>query len=605
VNHPLLKRVLFTYMNRIKILPDSVKRKIAAGEVVEGPFSVVKELIENSLDAGSTEIDVEVQESGLKRILVRDNGIGIFREDLPLSVREYATSKIEHLGDIDRILSYGFRGEALSSISSISQLTILTKSPDEDSGSRLMSSDGSVEIHDYAGPNGTTVIVENLYYNVPARKKFLKARSTELRRVRETFLRIALSNPGVSFSFSVDGKRQITLPSSDEVSDRIQQIYGEGILDKLYFDRMRDIKVEISGYLSKPDSLKSSRSMQILFVNKRPVEYRYLGYLLSRAYEAIAAKGQHPVALLFIDIDPSLIDVNIHPAKKEIKFFDQGYIDKFIIHLSRKVLNRVHIARDVFKPGLDSADKVFGDAVEQDNDPSSRQLFLEGESIRGDSGEGIENRDDYSHRKEPFRSFIRDVSELYSRIEEGGFRVLGIVFNSYIMAEDGLSIIIIDFHAAHERIIFDSLMRGELYTETQEIMFPRLIELSVEDYLVIQQCLPLLKEIGFDIEGISDNSVIIRGVPTVGRGIDVEAFFCEVVDSLKSERDIRENMRRMIFEKVACHSAKRSHDDLTEDDIILIIRASLSGMHDLRCPHGRPYVYRIEKKDLERIFKRT
>jgi DNA mismatch repair protein MutL len=592
-------------MNRIKILPDSMKRKIAAGEVVEGPFSVVKELIENSLDAGSTEIDVEVQESGLKRILVRDNGIGIFREDLPLSVREYATSKIEHLGDIDRILSYGFRGEALSSISSISQLTILTKSPDEDSGSRLVNSDGSVEIHDYAGPNGTTVIVENLYYNVPARKKFLKARSTELRRVRETFLRIALSNSGVSFSFSVDGKRQITLPSSDEVSDRIQQIYGEGILDKLYFDRMRDIKVEISGYLSKPDFLKSSRSMQILFVNKRPVEYRYLGYLLSRAYEAIAAKGQHPVALLFIDIDPSLIDVNIHPAKKEIKFFDQGYIDKFIIHLSRKVLNRVHVARDVFKPGLDSADKVFVDAVEHENDPSSRQLFLEGESIRGDSGEGIENRDDYSHRKEPFRSFIRDVSELYSRIEERGLRVLGIVFNSYIMAEDGMSIIIIDFHAAHERIIFDSLMRGELYTETQEIMFPRLIELSVEDYLVIQQCLPLLKEIGFDIEGISDNSVIIRGVPTVGRGIDVEAFFYEIVDSLKSERDIRENMRRMIFEKVACHSAKRSHDDLTEDDIILIIRASLSGMHDLRCPHGRPYVYRIEKKDLERIFKRT
>ncbi len=592
-------------MNRIKILPDSVKRKIAAGEVVEGPFSVVKELIENSLDAGSTEIYVEVQESGLKRILVRDNGIGIFREDLPLSIREYATSKIEHFGDIDRILSYGFRGEALSSISSISQLTILTKSPAEDFGSRLISSDGSVEIHDYAGPNGTTVIVENLYYNVPARKKFLKAKSTELRRVRETFLRMALSNPGVSFYFSVDDKRQITLPSSDEVSDRIQQVYGEGILDKLYFDRMRDIKVEISGYLSKPDFLKSSRAMQILFVNKRPVEYRYLGYLLSRAYEAIAAKGQHPVALLFIDIDPSLIDVNIHPAKKEIKFFDQGYIDKLIIHLSRKVLNRVHIARDVFKPGLDRTDKAFGDAVEMENDSSSRQLFLEGESIRRDSGEGIENRDNYSHRGEPFRSFIRDVSELYSRIEDRDLRVLGIVFNSYIMAEDGLSIIIIDFHAAHERIIFDSLMKGELHTETQEIMFPRMIELSVEDYLVVQQCLPLLKEIGFDIEGISDNSVIIRGVPTVGRAIDVEAFFYEIVDSMKSERDIQENMKEMIFEKVACHSAKRSHDDLTEDDIMLIIRASLSGMHDLRCPHGRPYVYRIEKKDLERIFKRT
>jgi DNA mismatch repair protein MutL len=592
-------------MNRIKVLPDSVKRKIAAGEVVEGPFSVVKELMENSLDAGSTEIHVEVQESGLKKILVRDNGFGIFREDLPLSIREYATSKIESFGDIDRILSYGFRGEALSSISSISRLTILTRSRDEDSGSRLMSSESGVEVHDYAGPYGTTVIVENLYYNVPARKKFLKAKSTELRRVREAFLRIALSNPGVSFSFSVNDKRQITLPGADKVSDRIQQIYGDGILDKLYFDRMRDIKVEISGYLSKPDFLKSSRSMQILFVNNRPVEYRYLGYLLTRAYEAIAAKGQHPVAFLFISIDPSLVDVNIHPAKKEVKFFDQAYIDKFIIHLSRKVLNRVHVADDIFKPGSDR-DKVLSDTAEVKEEFSSRQLSLEGASPhRIDSGGGIENRDNYSHRGESFRSFIRDVSELYSEIEERGLRVLGIVFNSYIMAEDGLSIIIIDYHAAHERIIFDSLMKGELHMETQEIIFPRLIELSIEDYLNTQQCLPLLNEIGFDIEAISDNSVIIRGVPTMGRSIDVEAFFHEIVDSLKSESDMRENMRRMIFEKVACHSAKRSNDELTEDDVLFIIRAALSGIYDRRCPHGRPYVYRIEKKDLERIFKRA
>lgn len=591
-------------MNRIKVLPDSVKRKIAAGEVVEGPFSVVKELIENSLDAGSTEIDVEVQESGLKKILVRDNGIGIFREDLPLSIREYATSKIEGFGDIESILSYGFRGEALSSISSISRLTILTRSRDENSGSKLMSSESGVEVHDYAGPFGTTVIVENLYYNVPARKKFLKGKGTELRRVREAFLRIALSNPGVSFSFSVNGKRQITLPGADKVSDRIQQIYGEGILDKLYFDRMRDIKVEISGYLSKPDFLKSSRSMQILFVNNRPVEYRYLGFLLSRAYEAIAAKGQYPVAILFISIDPSLVDVNIHPAKKEVKFFDQAYIDKFIIHLSRKVLNRVHVADNLFKSGSDR-DKALGDETGVKEEFSSRQLSLDGASpLRSDSAEGIANRDSF-HRGESFHSFIRDVSELYSGIEERGLRVLGIVFNSYIMAENGLSIIIIDYHAAHERIIFDSLMKGELYTETQEIIFPRLIELAIEDYLNTQQCLPLLNEIGFDIEAISDNSVIIRGVPTMGRSIDVEAFFHEIVDSLKSESDIRENMRRVIFEKLACHSAKRSNDELTEDDVLFIIRAALSGMYDRRCPHGRPYIYRIEKKDLERIFKRA
>lgn len=578
-------------MDRIKELPDSVKRKIAAGEVVEGPFSVVKELIENSLDAESTEIDVEIYESGLKKIQVRDNGSGMFRDDLPSAIREHTTSKIENFTDIERVATYGFRGEALSSISSISKLTIYTRSSEEERGAKLTSVDGSVEMHDYAGAAGTMIIVENLFFNVPARKKFLRARKTELRKVRETFLRIALANPDVSFSLSIDGRRQVTLPAAADSAGRIQQIYGDDILERLSFERIQDIKIELSGYLSMPDLMKPSRSMQVLYVNRRPVEYRYLGFLLSRAYEAMAAQG-HPVAFLFLTIDPELVDINVHPAKREVKFFDQKYIDDCIIHLSQKAVNRVHRVRDnLIKPG---GDQFAVSALSEG----------EGSSSSSEEGAGM-SLFEHDGRSYGMRSFLKDVSELYSAAQGEPWRLLGIIYNRYILVEDARALLIIDFHAAHERFIFDILMQGTLAVETQDLVFPVVLELSLDEHPVAMDCLALLREIGFDIEEFSDNSVVIRGIPVLGRGMDVELFFHEVLDALKSEQDMQARIQERIFEKVACHSAKRSGDELTDEDVLLIIRETRSGAHELRCPHGRPYVYAIERNDLERIFKRS
>ena len=338
-------------MERIQLLPDGVQKKIAAGEVVEGPFSIVKELVENSVDAGATHIDVQVYEGGLKKIVVRDDGRGIYRADIGLAVMEHATSKIRDIGDIEGIGTYGFRGEALSSISSVSRMTLLSRRSDEETGGRYTGTDAGTEIGEHAGPAGTTVIVENLFYNVPARKKFLKSARTELRLVREAVMKIAIPNPDIAFSLDVDDTREMTIPVSGSQDRRIEQVFGNGIMNDLQYETLSDLKISVSGYCSKPHFLKSSRSMQMLFINRRPVEYRYLGFLLSKAYEAVAARGKYPAGLIFIDIDPRLVDVNIHPAKKEVKLFDHRYVERLILALAEKALNREHrVDGRLFKP---------------------------------------------------------------------------------------------------------------------------------------------------------------------------------------------------------------------------------------------------------------
>jgi DNA mismatch repair protein MutL len=277
---------------------------IAAGEVVEGPFSVVKELIENSMDAGASVIDVQVYDSGLKKIVVRDNGSGIMKDDIPLSIKEHATSKITHESELHNIGTYGFRGEALSSIASISDLIILSKTSDESIGSRLESFAGNVALSDFAGDKGTTIIVENLFYNIPARKKFLKSKQKELRNIRETILRMAIPAYNISFTLDIDGKREMSLSEADSLDERIKQVFGKSALQNLYYEELSDIKVKIRGYLSKPEFVKNSRSMQFLFVNNRSIEYKFFSYHISRAYSAVIPKGKFAAAIVFIDIDP-------------------------------------------------------------------------------------------------------------------------------------------------------------------------------------------------------------------------------------------------------------------------------------------------------------
>jgi DNA mismatch repair protein MutL len=585
-------------LERIKILPDSVQKKIAAGEVVEAPFSVVKELIENSIDAGATRIDVQVEEGGLRRIVVRDDGSGIHPDDMELAVAEHATSKISEIRDIERIGSYGFRGEALSSISAVSRLTILSRRAEDDIGSRLSGEGNGFQIAGYAGEAGTTVIVENLFYNIPARKKFLKSARAELRAVRETLLRSAIPHPGIAFSLAADDGRPIVLGKSEGIGQRLAQIYGAGVMDDLCFVRLQDLKVEVSGFLSRPHFLKSSRSMQILYVNGRPVEYRRLGFLLGKAYEAVAVKGEYPAGIVFINLDPALVDVNIHPAKREVKLFDLRYIDRLVISLGEKALNRDHEIREGLFVPLEKEDRIKREAGGAS--PPRAGSFP--------SPEYRNNRDHESpaHGQDmPPPPLVRDLADLYHDIEKNRRgSIFGVAFGAYVLLERDDSIFIIDFHAAHERIIYDSLVRKKEESMSQALVFPLVLELSIQDHALVVENIEKFSEIGFDIDDFSDTSIKISAVPGAVREADISGIFSDFFASLGDGRGPG-GITDKIAAAAACHAAKRAGDRLSDGDIEAIIGAIFRDDVVRRCPHGRPFVYRIDRQDIERMFKRS
>lgn len=567
---------------------------IAAGEVVEGPFSVVKELVENSIDAGSSAIDVQVYDSGLKKIFVRDDGSGILKDDIALSIQEHATSKITDSAGLHNVTTYGFRGEALSSISSISDLVILSKTSGEAAGSRLESSGGTVTITEYAGMRGTTVIVENLFYNMPARKKFLKSKQTELRNIRETIIKMALPAYNTAFTFDVDGKREISLPAAKDQDERIQQIFGKTILQSLYIEELTDIKVKLKGYLSKPEFMKSSRNMQFLYVNGRSIEYKFLSFHLSRAYEAVIPKGKYPAAIIFIEIDPELIDVNIHPAKREIKLFDQKYIDDMIFNLASKSLNKPHTIPDTFFKTL-PAESVVKPVFSETGSYSVPQI-----SVPGASAE-YKTEPPYSGRL--FDSREESIPVNSGLKTDKGLKILGTLFNTYILIEDDDKLHLIDFHAAHERILYDKLKISHSEIEYQELIFPVSIELSIDEFALVADNIEVFNEIGFEIEEFSDYTIIVRSVPVIAGNEKIDELIKNMIDNIKD--GIKSNdLAERFYSLIACHSAKRAGDKMSSSDMETLTRRVMNGSMELRCPHGRPFFFTINQNDLERIFKR-
>lgn len=566
---------------------------IAAGEVVEGPFSVVKELVENSIDAGASEIDIQIYDSGLKKILVRDNGSGILKDDIALSIQEHATSKISDISGLNNVTTYGFRGEALSSIASISDIVILSKTGGRESGSRLESTGGDVSISDFEGMKGTTVIAENLFYNMPARKKFLKSKKVELRNIRETILKMALPSHNISFSLDVDGKREMSLPAVKSPDERIQQVFGKTALDNLYMEELSDIKVRLKGYLSKPEFMRSSRNMQFLYVNGRPIDYKFLSFHLSRAYDAVVPKGKYPAAIIFIEIDPELIDVNIHPAKREVKLFDQKYIDDMIFNLASKALNKPHdVPESIFHS--EKTETVEKNKIDTESNP----MFMTRSSFSsvGDASETVYN----SRLFDPVNEKIAVNPQVKT---EKGQTILGVLFNTYILVEDDDKLILIDFHAAHERVLYDKLNTGDTEIEIQELLFPVSIELSIDEFMLVKENLEIFNEIGFEIEEFSDYTVIVRTSPVIAGGEKIDELIKNMIDNIKD--GIKSNdLRERFYSLVACHSAKRAGDSLSRSDMESLTRTVLNGGIDLRCPHGRPFFFTIKQNDLERMFKR-
>ncbi|MBP7901257.1 MAG: DNA mismatch repair endonuclease MutL [Spirochaetes bacterium] len=572
-------------MSKIIILPENVKNMIAAGEVVAGPYSVIKELVENSIDAGSSDIEISVFESGMKKIIVRDNGSGIAKDDLPLSIREHATSKIREVNDIYSITSYGFRGEALASIASIAKLCIMSKEKKSDCGGKLSAEFDSVDFADYFGEDGTTVIVENLFYNTPARKKFLKSLQAEKKLIRETIYSLALSRHEITFRYSFDGTSPSVISKNTDEKSRISDLYDYSLLLE---GEICDVDLSVKAFISKPSSFKKTRSDQYLFVNRRPIEYKYLNYTLKRAYEGFLSDG-YPQCFFYVSINPSLIDVNIHPAKKEIKFFDSRYIDSMIYSTAKKILgSRIYSAGNVFEKSVnESVDKY-----EQNETESAEK-----------SGNIHSNTNLFQPR---LNSMTEDETEskdiISSYYPEKNYKSIGIIFGKYIIAEKDNTVYFIDFHAAHERMLFDAILAKNKNVDSFSLIFSEKITLPKTKFEKVSDSLEEFKKIGFDIDTISNDTFAVSAVPSVLQGMNIHGFIDDFAESAGERFD---NIREMIAAKAACHSAKRANDKMTDSDIKTLIDYVFNSGAELRCPHGRPFVFNITDIEFEKMFRRS
>ncbi|MCX8122699.1 MAG: DNA mismatch repair endonuclease MutL [Spirochaetes bacterium] len=575
---------------RIQILPDAVKRKIAAGEVIDGPYSVIKELVENAIDAQASQIEIEIEESGLKRIVVKDNGIGIYREDLPLAVEEHATSKIRNIEDIFSIITMGFRGEALSSIAEVSKCTILSHTQDEDIGGKLVVSDGKKEMYDWAGPHGTTVIIENLFYNTPARKKFIKGLKAELNRIKDIIFSIALANPHIQFKVTIDNKTTFLFEPADTLQ-RIGQIYGSEVASNMIYGSLTDLQCTMEGYCSNPHYYRSNRSMQFLFVNRRPVQFQYFSFILQQVYQSILHKGQYPAAFIFCTINPELIDVNVHPAKKEIRFFDSNYIHAMIYNFVNKVISQTVFTFPIKDKDNENILHQETHTTTQITDNSSNifeappLVYLNQTAVNKNT-------------------VIKEVQRLYTDLKHRDYEVLGTVFGTYILIQKQDNLYIIDFHAAHEKKIFDYLMRIDSTVGSQQLLMPVVMELSPDLLIDVSNYHDILAQYGIIIDQFDDHSIIVNAVPDFCSTNDIEGLVRDIIDSIHENKNSIHDIKIKIIEKIACHSAKRAHDTINHDDIIAIADYTFS-TNDYRCPHGRPFVYVLSKTELERFFKRS
>ncbi|AAK79800.1 DNA mismatch repair protein MutL [Clostridium acetobutylicum] len=619
---------------RINILSEDTSNKIAAGEVVERPFSVVKELVENSIDAGAKTINIEIENGGRTLIKVLDDGYGIDKDDIEKAFMPHATSKISKLQDIYSINTLGFRGEALPSIASVSKTTLKSRTKENEFGREISISGGSVDYIKDCGTNiGTHIEVRDLFYNVPAREKFLKSTAKEASSISDIVNRLALAHSEISFRLINNGKRVITTYATDNLIDTIRAIYGKKICDNVIsFERHTDL-VSVHGYVGNAEISRGSRNNQSIFINKRYIKNKLITAAVENAVKSFMMINKFPFFIIFLDIFPEFVDVNVHPTKSEVKFQNERDIFKIIfdtvhegIRNSLKESFKVEALKEeedklfdikedvITKNEIKHDDKIDG-YIKKDSFPVPVQIPI-------DLKRPIENYDN-STKENKDRSFddfrekdiIKETSqekETYDIItnKKAKFpelRVIGQFNNTYILAESFEELYIIDQHAAHEKILFEKY-REDIKNKgvsSQILITPSVVELLPEDFIYYDENKEVFKNAGFVIEYFGDNTVAIKEVPLfLGKPL-VKDLFLEIIDNLKNmgSGETSEVKYRSIA-TAACKSAVKAYHELTHDEMKTLIQDLRFAEDPFNCPHGRPTIVRLTVTDFEKKFKR-
>ncbi|MCK4273683.1 MAG: DNA mismatch repair endonuclease MutL [Dehalococcoidales bacterium] len=569
----------------IKILDKETVAQIAAGEVVERPASVVKELVENALDAGASQISVEIRGGGVSFIRVTDSGGGIPASEVALAFERHATSKIRSPSDLQNIGSLGFRGEALPSIAAVARVEVLTCAEGESAGTSISLEGGAItQNKSRARTRGTTVTVSNLFRRVPARLKFLKSISTESGRVADVVSQYALAYPEVAFTLSVDGKEKLRTSGRGRLLDGIIDVYGVATAGKMlpvnqpegeWSGGPAKSAIEVTGMVGSPELGRAGRGYLSFFINRRWVSSRLLSYAVEEAYSGLLMIGKHPVAVLDISIPPPDIDVNIHPAKSEVKFRNESEVFRAVQRAVRQAL--------VAQMPVPKIEEVA--APYKPSTAHSRQLWTLPE------GEGRP-------------TFPPDVAQPLL-VSLPVLRVVGQVMNSYIVAEGPDGLYLVDQHAAHERVRFDKVreQREQRRPEVQGLLEPATFEVTPRQDSIMRSCCEQLADFGFSIEEFGDRTYLVRAVPALLAGDDWEAMLRELLDALSGEA--RSRWEERMVASIACHGAVRSGQALSDDEMRSLVRQLEQTASPHTCPHGRPTIIRLSSAQLEREFGRT
>ncbi|MBK5261132.1 MAG: DNA mismatch repair endonuclease MutL [Peptostreptococcaceae bacterium] len=585
----------------IKLLSKIVADKIAAGEVVDRPLSIVKELVENSIDAGASHITVEIKNGGKSYIRVTDNGCGIYKNEVTIAFMRHATSKISEAEDLGHIITLGFRGEALASISAVSRVELISKRGDEKTGSKLVISEGEIEENVPVGcPDGTTLVVSDLFYNTPARLKFMKSDSTESTLIIDFISKMALAYPEIIIRLINNGTNLFTTPGKGDRFNTVLTVYsrdtGEGLIP--VFAESEFIRME--GFVSKPSYSKTNRKHQIFFVNGRVISSKVIETGLEEAYFDKMFDGRFPVAFLFIWVDPSKVDVNIHPNKKEVRFDDDRLIREYISKEIRAVLNTKKSIPEIKVKKPEIIKKSEGE--EQVN---IKQLLS---TLR-------EKEDFPSYIKQ---SSIEEISDEYSdefKIGEKKHQpfsineldLLGVIFGTYLVATLENTFYMIDQHAAHERIFYENLMKQYKNSDkaVQKLLIPFMINVSHTVKENSYTWLDLLADAGFDIEEFGLKSYKISGVPTFMTIQEAQDFITYFVENISEDIDLsNEKIIHKIISK-SCKSAIKAGDIITMEEATALISDLSACENPYSCPHGRPTFIKLSKYEIERMFKRV
>lgn len=617
-------------MGKIRLLSEALASQVAAGEVVERPASVVKELVENSLDAGAGNVEVRIQRGGIALIRVLDDGCGMNRDDALMCLERNATSKIRSKEDLAAILTLGFRGEAIPSIASVSKFRLTTREPGALTGTEVIVTGGKLErVNDCGEPPGTQVEVRSLFFNLPARRKFLRTEATEYSHLEQVLKTQAIAHPAVRFSLVRDERLAFQLPATSCLRERIGGLVGDDLASRLLeIEPLEQKGVKVRGFIGPPGMGRSDRRQQLTFLNGRPVEAAIVTRALREGYHTALMKGQYPVTFLFLETDPGAVDVNVHPAKREVRFHDGFAVQDAIVAAVSRTL-RERMTRPVSGVGLTGTSGPGQPPIVQDEliepatvystprlDPRPAQLFTALERQRVENApprEGQVVDPTLPSPPAPIHAAPAAATAAAGPIpaekpKASDYRIIGVLGKLYVLLEAKEGLVLMDQHAAHERVLFEELRRRLEVggVPSQRLLAPLMVELVPRDFDLVSRHLDTLERLGFGAEPFGGNTLKLDSLPAFLRHDDPEAFLHEVIQEIRVASDRMSSLRigEDLIATTVCRAAVKANDTLKEPELRKLLEDLLQCDMPYCCPHGRPTLIQIGYAELERKFGR-